>query len=75
MNDVNSLSHTKWNCKYHIVFAPGVSPEGILWREAARDRRNIEDIVQLEKDKDSRSRGMPGPCAYDWPVREYRPPF
>ena len=22
MNDLNSLSHTKWNCKYHIVFAP-----------------------------------------------------
>ena len=22
MNDVNSLSHTSWNCKYHIVFAP-----------------------------------------------------
>ena len=22
MNDSNSLSHTKWNCKYHIVFAP-----------------------------------------------------
>ena len=21
-NDVHSLSHTKWNCKYHIVFAP-----------------------------------------------------
>ena len=21
-NDINSLSHTKWNCKYHIVFAP-----------------------------------------------------
>ena len=20
--DVNSLAHTKWNCKYHIVFAP-----------------------------------------------------
>lgn len=20
--DSNSLSHTKWNCKYHIVFAP-----------------------------------------------------
>ena len=20
--DVNSLSHSKWNCKYHIVFAP-----------------------------------------------------
>ena len=22
MNDNNSLSHTSWNCKYHIVFAP-----------------------------------------------------
>ena len=22
MNDTNSLSHTKWNCKYHIVFCP-----------------------------------------------------
>ena len=21
-NSVNSLAHTKWNCKYHIVFAP-----------------------------------------------------
>jgi len=20
--DSNSLSHTSWNCKYHIVFAP-----------------------------------------------------
>ena len=22
MNDTNNLSHSKWNCKYHIVFAP-----------------------------------------------------
>ena len=22
MNDIHSLSHTKWNCKCHIVFAP-----------------------------------------------------
>ncbi|MGI6772272.1 MAG: hypothetical protein GX264_07335 [Clostridiales bacterium] len=22
LNDLNSLSHTKWNCKYHIVFEP-----------------------------------------------------
>ena len=21
-NDINSLAHTSWNCKYHIVFAP-----------------------------------------------------
>ena len=22
MNDMNSLAHTSWNCKYHIVIAP-----------------------------------------------------
>ena len=22
ITDIHSLSHTKWNCKYHIVFAP-----------------------------------------------------
>ena len=22
MDDVNNLSHTTWNCKYHVVFAP-----------------------------------------------------
>ncbi len=21
-NDLHSLSHTKWNCKYYVVFAP-----------------------------------------------------
>lgn len=22
MQNMDSLSHSKWNCKYHIVFAP-----------------------------------------------------
>ena len=22
MNDINSLSHSKWRCQYHVVFAP-----------------------------------------------------
>ena len=22
INDIKSLAHTRWNCKYHIVFAP-----------------------------------------------------
>ncbi len=22
MNDIRSLSHSKWQCQYHIVFAP-----------------------------------------------------
>ena len=24
LNDIHSLSHTSWNCKYHIVFAPNI---------------------------------------------------
>ena len=22
INDIQSLAHTTWNCKYHIIFAP-----------------------------------------------------
>ena len=29
MNDNNSLAHTVWNCKYHIVFAPKYRREAI----------------------------------------------
>ena len=29
MNDINSLSHSKWRCKYHIVFAPKYRRQGI----------------------------------------------
>ena len=27
MKDINSLSHSSWRCKYHIVFAPKYSVE------------------------------------------------
>ncbi|MDK7754534.1 MAG: IS200/IS605 family transposase [Peptoniphilus harei] len=30
--DKNSLSHTSWNCKYHIVFAPKYSRQVIYGR-------------------------------------------
>lgn len=26
-NDLHSLSHTKWNCKYHVVFAPNIDEQ------------------------------------------------
>ena len=36
-NIVNSLAHTKWNCKYHIVFAPKYRRKifGRLYNEVA----------------------------------------
>lgn len=30
MNDIKSLSHTSWNCKYHIVFAPKYSVSSVM---------------------------------------------
>ena len=36
MKDVNSLSHSKWRCKYHIVFAPKYRRQAI-YGEIKRD--------------------------------------
>ena len=38
MNDINSLSHTKWNCKYHIVFAPKYRRK-VFYREKRTAKR------------------------------------
>lgn len=35
-DDLHSLSHTKWNCKYHVVFAPKYR------RKAFYDARRVE---------------------------------
>ena len=42
-NDIHSLSHTKWNCKYHIVFTPKYRRK-IIYNKLRRD------IVQTIKD-------------------------
>ena len=36
MKDVGSLSHTKWECKYHIVFAPKYRRK-IIYGEIRKD--------------------------------------
>ena len=41
-NIVNSLAHTKWNCKYHIVFAPKYRRK-IFYEE---ERLAIRDILR-----------------------------
>ena len=27
MKEYQSLSHTRWDCKYHVVFIPGGAPD------------------------------------------------
>lgn len=36
MKDNNSLSHTSWNCKYHIVFAPKYR-RAVIWGKIRTD--------------------------------------
>ena len=39
-NDNNTLAHTKWNCKYHIVFAPKYRRK-VFYEEKRKEVREI----------------------------------
>ena len=41
-NDDSSLSHTRWNCKYHIVFIPKYRRKAIY----GKLRRDIGQILR-----------------------------
>ena len=45
--DKNSLAHTKWNCKYHIVFTPKYRRQAIsdIWKDKKRYRSNIKKTL------------------------------
>ena len=46
--DVNSLAHTEWNCKYHIVFAPKYRRK-IIYGQLKRDIANILSMLCKRK--------------------------
>ena len=51
MNDTNSLAHTKWNCKYHIVFAPKYRRKilyGEMKAEVGKILRELCDWKQIK---------------------------
>ncbi len=41
MRDYKSLAHTRWDCKYHIVFIPKCRKEDYIWEFEIIYRRNI----------------------------------
>jgi len=46
MNDVESLSHTKWECKYHIVYIPKYRKKALY----GALRQQLEEVLkQLER--------------------------
>ena len=46
--DMNSLTHTKWNCKYHIVFAPKYRRK-IIYGKLKQDIANILSMLCKRK--------------------------
>ena len=46
--DKNSLSHTKWRCKYHIVFAPKYRRQ-VIYRQLRKDIGGILRELCLRK--------------------------
>jgi len=43
--DNNSLTHTKWDCKYHIIFVPKYRKNNI-WKDKNGYRKNIKKIAK-----------------------------
>ena len=46
MKDNNSLAHTTWNCKYHIVFAPKYRRQAIYGKYKASIGQIIRELCQ-----------------------------
>jgi putative transposase len=51
MNDYASLSHTKWECKYHIVFVPKYRRK-LLYRQLRTDLGSV--LRELAAQKESK---------------------
>ena len=49
MNDSKSLSHTKWNCKYHIVFAPKYRRQIVCGRIKTDIGKIIRQLCDMKK--------------------------
>ena len=60
MNDINSLSHSKWRCKYHMVFAPKYRRQaiyGTIKQDVGKILRQLSEnkgveIIEAELCKD-----------------------
>lgn len=46
MNDIQSLAHSKWNCKYHIVFAPKYRRQVIYGELKAEIGKILRDLCE-----------------------------
>ena len=72
MNDSNSLAHTKWNCKYHVVFAPKYRRKVFYKEKRVEIGKILRMLCGVEKRK-NHSRSMSTStsiCLYKIPPKE-----
>lgn len=46
MKDIQSLAHSKWNCKYHIVFAPKYRRQIIYGKQKAEIGKILRELCE-----------------------------
>ena len=54
MDKYESLSHTKWECKYHVVFYSEVPSKDAVCGIAKAADRSVSGISQAEREQDRR---------------------
>ena len=62
--DLNSLAHTKWNCKYHIVFAPKYRRKVFYGEKREAIREIIRTLCSWKGVEIIEGGDMPRPCTF-----------
>ena len=63
-NDIHSLSHTKWNCKYHIVFAPKYRRKVFYGEKRAEIGKILRELCNWKKVNIINAEVCPESCTY-----------
>ena len=69
MNDIQSLRHTVWECKYHVVWVPKYRRKS-LYEEL---RRYLGEVFHDLARPRGRSSKNPSPIALEWGIRRAGP--
>ena len=51
LDDIDSLPHTKWNCKYHIVFAPKYRRKAFCGEKRAAAGKILRQLCEWKEVK------------------------
>ena len=64
MNDIQSLSHSKWRCQYHIVFAPKYRRKAIYGKIKVDIGKILRKLCEQRKVEIIEAEAMSRPYTY-----------